>query len=69
MSHLTFYTWHSIPKLEMEIVLLKYFPDFLLKKKKSFSIFTLPPVLIGNLFPSNAVRYWPRELRGGLRIV
>lgn len=30
MSHLTFCTWHSIPKPEMEIVLLKHFPDFFL---------------------------------------
>ena len=28
MSHLTFCTWHSILKPEMEIVLLKHFPDF-----------------------------------------
>lgn len=38
MSHLTFYTWHSIPKPEMEIVLLKHFSDFFfyLKKKIIF---------------------------------
>lgn len=51
MSHLTFYTWHSIPKLEMEIVLLKYFPDFLLKKKNHFPFLPFHRFLSAPYFP------------------
>lgn len=69
MSHLTFYTWRSIPKPEMKIVLLKHFPDFLLKKKKKIPIFTLRPDFISSPFLSNAVVYWPGEFRGRLRVV
>ena len=66
-SHLTFCAWLSIPTPEIEIVLLKHFPDFF--SLPCFLFFPPQSGFIYSPFLAHAATHWPRKFRGRLGVV